>query len=181
MKLKEVKVRLDLTKKPAIEGLEIHSPSDVQLPVYNEILNRMDEKQLLILNLNQRSKPINYTIMNYSDAFSDKAISKIFRNAVLANANSMMIMQHCEELNLDEQPETVDQEMVRNLVSVASVMNIKVYDLIKSGQNVFYSTAQNNPNLFKDNANLKVLKALGFHEPDEIGYEKENMQNNRSM
>lgn len=180
MKLKEVKVRLDLTKKPAIEGLEIHSPSDVQLPVYNEILNRMDEKQLLILNLNQRSKPINYTIMNYSDAFSDKAISKIFRNAVLANANSMMIMQHCDSLNLDESDE-IDQIMVRNLVSTASVMNVRVLDFIKSGENVFYSTAQNNPNLFKDNANLKVLKALGFHEPDEIGYEKENMQNNRSM
>lgn len=179
MKLKEVKVRLDLTKKPAIEGLEIHSPFDVQLPVYNEILNRMDEKQLLILNLNQRSKPINYTIMNYSDAFSDKAISKIFRNAVLANANSMMIMQHIDSLNLDESDE-IDQIMVRNLVSTASVMNVRVLDFIKSGENVFYSLAQNHSDIFNEKADLRVLKALGFSEP-ENGYDKEDMQNNRSM
>lgn len=159
--LPEVKIRLKLS-----EGVQLYSETPLNEPssavrVMKDILQEMDIEVAMVVNLDTKLRPINFSMVSLGDI--DSAIMparNIFKSALLSNARYMMLFHN--HPSGDIHPSAADLKTTTKLIEIGKFMDIPILDHIIVGayKGEQYSFRQNHSELFKGVVQEKVIKDL---------------------
>ena len=89
--LKEVTVRLKLDKSdPRMPDMVVNSPYDATI-FARSLMEDLDREYTMVVNLNNKLKPINYNIISIGDLTTAQvSLTNVFKSSILSNAYGFM-------------------------------------------------------------------------------------------
>lgn len=134
-KLEQVAIRM--VEQPPLYSNEPMNNPDVAIRVMNEFLSQMDRELFCIVNLQADLTPINMNIVSVG-SLNEALINprEIFKNAILSNAHSMMLIHNHPSGNLT--PSTSDIQTTARMQELGELMGISLVDHIITGRNGNY-------------------------------------------
>lgn len=138
--LDQVDVRLVLKKeKTLFEGRECNS-TEKAMELVKDLLKELNREHLCVLNLDNKLKVINYSIVGIGNINSCMvSIPDVLRVALLSNASSIILMHNHPSGEVE--PSKEDDFITEKLIKAAKIINIPLIDhiIVGAGENKVYS------------------------------------------
>lgn len=146
----EVNVRLNI-KEASVYYSEtpINTPDDAVV-VMSDILSELDRENLVVVNLDAKSKPINYTIVSIGGLTeSVVSVQNVFKVAILSNAANIMLFHN--HPSGDVKPSFEDLLATEKIVKAGKLLGVKVLDhiIVGSCNKKHYSIRMEEEKLFE--------------------------------
>lgn len=158
---KEVNVRLCLKEGNTLYSQrEICTPKDA-VSIMKEVLIEMDQEVALVVNVDTKGKPINFSMVSMGDIDRSLiSVRNVYKSAILSNANSIILFHN--HPSGDTQPSFEDFNVTNRIVEAGKLLGITLLDHIIVGafDGREYSFRTNNPDMFENQIREKVLESL---------------------
>ena len=151
--LKEVTVRLKLDKSdPRMPDMLVDSPYAATI-FARRLMSDLDREYTMVVNLNNKMKPINYNIISIGDLTTAQVpMMNVFKTSILSNAYGFMFFHN--HPSGDTTPSEEDVEMTKQMIEAGRLMRIPLFDhIIIAGKNRDYL----NQSYFSFRENYKEL------------------------
>lgn len=153
-----------MVKEPPLYSAEpVSCPKDA-VRLVQEMLQNYDREALVIVNLDNRGKPINLNIVSVGTL--DSAIAhprEIMKAAILSNAASVLMIHNHPSGNVE--PSAEDIRTTNNMYSICKLMDIPLRDhIIISGRERYFSFEEQGLFVFRDKAVEEAMKASEVRE-----------------
>ena len=159
-KLPCVRVELKVSEGDSLYSTrKMTSPSEA-VEVMKELLSRVDREYLVVVNLDQANRPINYNIVSIGGIASSLApMNNIFKSAILSNASSIMLFHN--HPSGDVTPSKEDFDVTEKIIRVGKLMDTPVLDhiIVGSGKQI-YSIATENYGLFEKKVSYEAIDKI---------------------
>ena len=146
--LKQVRVRLALEEDDPIFGsTKIDSPGEAVV-VMAEMMSRLDREVMCVVNLDQATHPLSYSIVGMGSTEAATPMQNLFKTAILSNASGLIALHN--HVSGDPRPSRIDVEATKRMISAGNVMGIPLLDhvIIAAGTKKYYSFLEGMPELF---------------------------------
>ena len=146
--LKQVRVRLALEEDDPIYGsTEISSPGEAVV-VMAEMMSKLDREVMCVVNLDQATHPLSYSIIAMGSTEAGTAMQNLFKAAVLSNSSGLIALHN--HVSGDPRPSKIDVEATKRMISAGNIMGIPLLDhvIIAAGTKKYYSFMEGMPELF---------------------------------
>ena len=166
--LKEVTVRLKLDKSdPRMPDMVVNSPYDATI-FARSLMEDLDREYTMVVNLNNKLKPINYNIISIGDLTTAQvSLTNIFKSSILSNAYGFIFFHN--HPSGDATPSDADMEMTKQMIEAGKLMNIPLFDhIIIVGKNrdylsqSYFSFRENYKELFSTNKAIDLAYIRSF-------------------
>lgn len=128
--------------------------SEVAAAVFSDFLSEMDREVVAMLTLNQRSKPINLSVISMGTLTESPVHPReVFKTALLSNAASIIIAHN--HPSGDVEPSDKDMLLTERLQEAGKLMGIELMDHIIIGESGEYYSFRENWMIFNGNEKNK--------------------------
>ena len=167
--LKEVSVRLVLNESAGLySATPISTPQDA-VNVMGELLRGLDRETVCIVNMDNKLRAINYTVVSQGGISSSMVpVANCFKAALLS-ANAACVALLHNHPSGDATPSQEDFDVTRRMVQAGKLLDIPVIDHIIIGayQGEQFSFRENYPDMFYAQPDLSVFPEIdtskGWH------------------
>ena len=166
--LKEVGVRLCLREGEALYYNEPLDNAGAAAKVVGKMLSGLDREMAVVVNLNNKLQPINYSIVSIGTLNRTiMEVRDVFKTSILSNAGSIILLHN--HPSGDPKPSREDRAVTEKMIAAGKLLGINVVDHIVVGlpPNNYYSLREKEPNLFREEIARGVLDNL-FKEPESV-------------
>ena len=155
----EVRVQL-------VKGARLYSDTPLQRPddavwVMREALSALDREEVIVINLNNHLKPVNYNVVSIGSLNTSLApIQNVLKSTILSNCTNMMLMHNHPSGEIE--PSKEDVAVTRKLCEAAKIFDMAVIDHIIVGGETgkLYSFRENYPELFGNTVDMAVIRQI---------------------
>ncbi len=159
--LQNVRIRLVVSEADNLYSKEHMGSPKEAISVMSELLSTLDREYVCVVNMDVKSRPINYNLVSVGDiACAQVPIQNVFKSAILSNSSSIMLFH--SHPSGDCSPSTEDYVMTERVIQAGKLMNIPVVDhiIIAGGNGDHYSFRENNYGLFEGPINKNVIEDI---------------------
>ncbi|MCR5587037.1 MAG: JAB domain-containing protein [Lachnospiraceae bacterium] len=159
--LKNVRIRLIVSEADNLYSKENMGSPKEAIAVMSELLSTLDREYVCVVNLDVKSRPINYNLVSVGDISSAYVpIQNVFKSAILSNSCRVMLFH--SHPSGDCSPSTEDYVMTERVIQAGKLLNVPVVDhiIIAGGSGNYYSFRENNYGLFEDPINKNVIEDI---------------------
>ena len=189
--LKEVTVRLKLDKSdPRMPDMVVNSPYDATI-FARSLMEDLDREYTMVVNLNNKLKPINYNIISIGDLTTAQvSLTNVFKSSILSNAYGFMFFHN--HPSGEATPSEADMEMTKQMIEAGKLMNIPLFDhIIIVGKNrdylsqSYFSFRENYKELFSTNKaiDLEYIRSFshGMTKAEKVGEQNRTFHTERGQ
>lgn len=179
--LKQVSVRIRLSEAQSLYSTEPINTPDAAVKVMAEALAEMDREYCCVINLDNKSRAINFNVVSIGDVnASIVPIQNTFKAAILSNATSLMLLHN--HISGVLEPSGDDMIVTKRIIEAGRIMNIPVVDhlIVAGGSGQFYSFRENYPEMFDVTVSEAVREAHNRSSASNVaegGNSRENASN----